>query len=119
MNKHWKNAAMEIVSARIQAGRSPCSIGAFRCLTLRPSSGILRAMKLVLILAALACVQIVSAQTKTSLYDIPLKDIDGKDTSLKAYQGKVLLIANVTPKRVFPPQYHALQPVPQNTDVQS
>src|SRR5260370_34770101 len=111
MNKHWKNAAMEIVSARIQAGRSPCSIGAFRCLTLRPSSGILRAMKLVLILAALACVQIVSAQTKTSLYDIPLKDIDGKDTSLKAYQGKVLLVVNVASKCGFTPQYEALQAV--------
>jgi glutathione peroxidase len=30
-----------------------------------------------------------------SLYDIPLKDIDEKDTSLKPYQGKVLLIVNV------------------------
>ena len=30
-----------------------------------------------------------------SVYDIPLKDIDGKDTSLKPYQGKVLLVVNV------------------------
>jgi glutathione peroxidase len=29
------------------------------------------------------------------IYSIPLKDIDGQDTSLKAYAGKVLLIVNV------------------------
>ncbi len=33
-----------------------------------------------------------------SLNDIPLKDIDGKDASLKAYSGKVLLIVNVASK---------------------
>ena len=30
-----------------------------------------------------------------SLYDIPVKDIDGKSTTLDAYRGKVLLIVNV------------------------
>ena len=53
--------------------------------------------------------QIVSAQTNISLYDIPLKDIDGKDTSLKAYQGKVLLIVNVASKCGFTPQYEGLE----------
>lgn len=53
--------------------------------------------------------QIVSAQTNASLYDIPLKDIDGKDTSLKAYQGKVLLIVNVASKCGFTPQYKGLE----------
>ena len=47
----------------------------------------------------------------TSLYDIPLKDIDGKDTSLKAYQGKVLLIVNVASKCGYTRQYAPLQAV--------
>ena len=55
--------------------------------------------------------QLASAQTKTSLYDIPLKDIDGKDTSLKAYQGKVLLIVNVASKCGFTPQYEGLEAI--------
>lgn len=61
------------------------------------------------ILLALLMAQIVSAQTTTSLYDIPLKDIDGKDTSLKAYQGKVLLIVNVASKCGYTPQYKGLE----------
>jgi glutathione peroxidase len=65
-------------------------------------------MKIMAFLIALAFVQVVSAQTK-SLYDIPLKDIDGKDTSLKAYQGKVLLVVNVASKCGNTPQYAALE----------
>ena len=44
-----------------------------------------------------------------SLYDVPLKDIDGKDTSLKAYKGKVLLIVNVASKCGNTPQYGGLE----------
>lgn len=44
-----------------------------------------------------------------NLYDIPLKDIDGKDTSLKAYQGKVLLIVNVASQCGNTPQYKGLE----------
>jgi len=68
-------------------------------------------MKWTLILAAMLLAQIVSAQTKTPLYDIPLKDIDGKDTSLKAYHGKVLLIVNVASKCGFTPQYAGLEAI--------
>jgi glutathione peroxidase len=46
-----------------------------------------------------------------SIQDIPIKDIDGKDTSLKAYQGKVLLIVNVASKCGLTPQYKALEAV--------
>lgn len=48
--------------------------------------------------------------TNTSkLYDIPVKTIDGKDTSLNTYQGKVLLIVNVASKCGLTPQYEALE----------
>lgn len=44
-----------------------------------------------------------------SLYDIPLKDIDHKPTSLKTYQGKVLLIVNVASHCGYTPQYKGLE----------
>lgn len=45
----------------------------------------------------------------SDLQNIPLKDIEGKDTSLKAYDGKVLLVVNVASKCGLTPQYKALQ----------
>jgi len=44
-----------------------------------------------------------------SLYDVPLKDINAKDTSLKEYKGKVLLIVNVASRCGNTPQYKGLQ----------
>ncbi len=75
-------------------------------------------MKIISILIALLMAQIVSAQTNGSLYDIPLKDIDGKDTSLKAYQGKVLLIVNVASKCGFTPQYEGLEALQKKYEAQ-
>ena len=50
-----------------------------------------------------------AALAGTSLYDIPLKDINGKDTSLNAYKGKVLLIVNVASYCGNTPQYKGLE----------
>src|SRR3989442_3188426 len=66
-------------------------------------------MKIIAILAALALAQVAMAQSKSSLYDIPLKDINGKDTSLKEYKGKVFLVVNVASQFGLTPQYSALE----------
>jgi glutathione peroxidase len=65
-------------------------------------------MKTLLILSALLLAQVVCTQAANSVYDISLKDIDGKSTSLKAYEGKVLLIVNVASKCGYTPQYAGL-----------
>jgi glutathione peroxidase len=45
----------------------------------------------------------------SSLQDIPVKQIDGADTSLAAYGGKVLLVVNVASKCGLTPQYTGLE----------
>ncbi len=45
----------------------------------------------------------------TNVSDIAVKDIDGKDTTLKAYAGKVLLIVNVASECGYTGQYAGMQ----------
>jgi len=66
-------------------------------------------MKILLVLSALLLLQAVCAHAAGSIYDISLKDIDGKSTSLKAYKGKVLLIVNVASQCGYTPQYAGLE----------
>ncbi|WP_207435091.1 glutathione peroxidase [Sabulibacter ruber] len=47
--------------------------------------------------------------TASSIYDIPLKTIDGKDTSLQKFKGKKLLIVNVASECGYTPQYADLE----------
>jgi glutathione peroxidase len=80
-------------------------------------------MKTILLLCAtILCATIMtttlSLHAAGSLYDIPLKDIDGRDTSLKAYQGKVLLLVNVASKCSFTPQYKGLEALCQKYSAQ-
>ncbi|UIJ75894.1 glutathione peroxidase [Acinetobacter sp. SH20PTE14] len=44
-----------------------------------------------------------------SVYDIPVKTIQGDDTTLNQYQGKVLLLVNVASKCGLTPQYEGLE----------
>ena len=46
-----------------------------------------------------------------SIYEFPLKDIDGKDVRLKKYKGNVLLIVNTASKCGYTPQYEGLQKI--------
>jgi glutathione peroxidase len=66
------------------------------------------AMKTILLLLATLCAAS-SLHATDSIYDIPLKDIDGHATSLKPYAGKVLLIVNVASRCGNTPQYAALE----------
>ncbi len=69
-------------------------------------------MKKLLILATLAMLMFTgcnNSKTTKSIYDISVKDINGKDVQLSAYKGKVLLIVNVASKCGLTPQYEGLE----------
>lgn len=65
-------------------------------------------MKLNAIFASLLAMTTIAAHAE-SIHDIKLKDIDGKDVSMSAYKGKVLLIVNVASKCGFTKQYSGLE----------
>ena len=56
------------------------------------------------------CSQVLAASGAT-FYDIPVKDIEGKETSLAPYKGKVLLIVNVASNCGYTKQYAGLQTI--------
>jgi glutathione peroxidase len=66
-------------------------------------------MKTSLVVAGLVLASTLVGAPAPMIYDIPLKDIDGKNTSLKAYQGKVVLAVNVASKCGYTPQYSGLE----------
>jgi glutathione peroxidase len=70
-------------------------------------------MKTTWFLASLLLAGSVLAQNSSSLMDIPLKDINGKATSLKAYKGQVMLVVNVASQCGLTPQYKALEAIHQ------
>src|SRR5438045_7265186 len=67
-------------------------------------------MKPIAFLAALLFMQTLTLQAG-SIHDIAVKDIDGKDTTLGAYKGKVLLVVNVASKCGLTPQYKPLETI--------
>jgi glutathione peroxidase len=60
-------------------------------------------------IAMIAASATLLAASGPGISDIPIKNIDGKDTSLKAYKGKVVLVVNVASKCGLTPQYKALE----------
>jgi glutathione peroxidase len=44
-----------------------------------------------------------------SIYDVPVRNIDGEETTLAEFKGKALLVVNVASKCGFTPQYAGLQ----------
>ena len=66
-------------------------------------------MKTTLLAAALAFTATALHAEDAKLQSIPLKDIDGKETSLKAFAGQVVLAVNVASRCGKTPQYAGLQ----------
>ena len=69
-------------------------------------------MKTIALLGSLILMTTIAAHAE-SIYDLKLKDIDGKDISLSAYKGKVLLIVNVASKCGYTKQYTGLEAIQQ------
>lgn len=70
----------------------------------------LAAMKnITLTLALTLLTALTTHAAPSSIYDLKLKDIDGKEVQMSDYKGKVLLIVNVASKCGFTKQYAGLE----------
>jgi len=67
-------------------------------------------MKTIALLATVIAMTTLAAHAEP-IYDIKLKDIDGKDTTLAAYKGKAVLIVNVASKCGYTKQYTGLESI--------
>ena len=65
-------------------------------------------MKTLLLIATFFALQTVAVRAG-NIHDIKVKDIDGKDTTMGAYKGKVMLIVNVASHCGYTPQYKGLE----------
>lgn len=69
-------------------------------------------MKPFVLMTALILTSILAAHAG-NIYDIPVKDIDGKKTTLAAYKGKAVLIVNVASRCGYTKQYTGLEAIHQ------
>lgn len=70
-------------------------------------------MNLTTFFAAVILGAALTTSAAPSVLDVPVKNIDGKDTALKEYKGKVILIVNVASKCGFTKQYTGLEAIQQ------
>ena len=71
----------------------------------------MKSLKFWIPVVLMAAASSIHAENPPSLYDVSLKNIDGKPASLKEYKGDVLLIVNVASQCGLTPQYKGLQEV--------
>jgi len=64
---------------------------------------------LILLLLILTIQPIAKEHTMQSIYDFKVKTIEGKETTLETYKGKVMLIVNVASKCGYTSQYEGLE----------
>ena len=63
----------------------------------------------ILLLSVLSVFTINGQEKNMNFYDFSAKSLQGKDISLKTYEGKVVLVVNVASKCGFTPQYEGLE----------
>jgi glutathione peroxidase len=65
--------------------------------------------KVLILLCAITLTTNAKEPSMSSIYDFKVKTIEGKETTLAPYKGKVMLIVNVASKCGYTPQYDGLQ----------